>query len=174
MEDLKYPIGKCQIEKEITEEMRLPWIQQIAQLPGQLQAAVKGFTKEQLATPYRPEGWTVLQVVHHLADSHMHAYIRFRFGLTEDHPTIKPYHEGSWADLADARTSSPDLSLAILQGIHTRWALLAQSLSPADFSRKIVHPERGELSLDTLLNLYSWHGCHHLAHIQNLKARQGW
>lgn len=174
MEELKYPIGKFHFEKEFTPENRQGWIADIEQLPGQLREAVKGFTAAQLETPYRPGGWTLRQVVHHLADSHVHSYIRFRFGLTEQEPTIKPYDEARWAELADAKSAPLELSLAMLEGIHGRWVALTKTMSPADFSRVLLHPERGQLSLGQLLNLYSWHSRHHLAHITGLRRRSGW
>jgi hypothetical protein len=174
MEELKYPIGKFHFETEATDSLRQNWIQQIANLPGRLREAVKDLSDAQLDTPYRPEGWTIRQVVHHLADSHIHSYIRFRFGLTENEPPIKPFDEVRWAELEDARQAPVGLSLGILEGIHARWTLLARSLQTTDFSRSVLHPERGMLSLNKLLNLYSWHGQHHLAHIENLKSRMGW
>ncbi len=174
MEELKYPIGKFHFEEEITDNLRQSWIQQIAEMPGRLGEAVKDLSDAQLDTPYRSDGWTLRQVVHHLADSHIHGYIRFRFGLTENEPLIKPFDEVLWAELEDARQAPVELSLNILEGIQARWTLLARSMKTADFPRSVLHPERGALCLDQLLNLYSWHGRHHLAQIQNLKARMKW
>ena len=174
MEDLRYPIGKVKLETDVTEVQRQQWINEIAQLPAQLKEAVKGWPAAQLDTPYRPEGWTVRQVVHHLADSHIHCYIRFRLGLTEEEPVIKPYHEVTWAELADAKTGPIELSLSLLEAIHGRWVLLLRTLPVSAFARTIRHLERGLMTLDTILNLYSWHGRHHLAHITSLRDRMGW
>jgi hypothetical protein len=174
MEDLRYPIGKVKMETEVTEAQRQQWINEIAQLPAQLKEAVKGWSTAQLDTPYRPEGWTVRQVIHHLADSHIHCYIRFRFGLTEEEPVVKPYNEVTWAELADAKTGPIELSLSMLEAIHGRWVLLLRTLPASAFSRTIRHLERGLMSMDTILNLYSWHGRHHLAHITSLRNRMEW
>jgi hypothetical protein len=172
--DLRYPIGKFQKEIELTETRREELIYGLASLPANLRRAVQGLSQQQLDTPYRPEGWTIRQVVHHLPDSHMNAYVRFRLALTEQEPTIKPYDERRWAELADARTAPTDLSLTLLDVLHQRWTLLLRSLSPPDFSRTFLHPELGVLTLDTQLSLYDWHGRHHLAHITALKERMHW
>ncbi len=174
MTDLRYPIGKFELVTSATESQRREWIDNIARAPGIVRAAIKGLTEEQLDTPYRPEGWTVRQVVHHLADSHLNAYTRFRLALTEDEPLIKPYQEDRWARLEDARTAPVDLSLTLLDSLHSRWILLLRSMSAADFSRKFRHPERGVLALDTNLGIYAWHGRHHTAHITSLRERMGW
>jgi uncharacterized damage-inducible protein DinB len=174
MTDLRYPIGKFETVAEVTDSLRKKWIENIAQAPGKIRAAVKGLSPEQLDTPYRPEGWTVRQVVHHLADSHLNAYARFRLALTEDVPTIKPYHEDLWAKLDDARTAPVDISFALLDALHTRWVLLLRSMSPADFSRTFNHPESGVRTLETNLAIYEWHGRHHTAHITSLRERMGW
>ena len=174
MTDLRYPIGKFTVEGEITDERRRKWIDDIAQTPAQLRAAVAGLTEEQLETPYRPGGWTVRQVVHHLPDSHLNSYVRFKLALTEEQPTIKPYEQGRWAELEDARGAPAEISLALLESLHRRWVLMLRSLKPSDFARKFRHPELGEVSLEWNLALYSWHGRHHIAHITSLRERMGW
>jgi uncharacterized damage-inducible protein DinB len=149
-------------------------IEQIAETPAKVRAAVEGFTEQQLDTPYREGGWTVRQVVHHLADSHMNAYVRFKLALTEDEPTIKTYEQDRWADTVDSRTAPAEISLLLLDGLHDRWAMLLRSLSAADFARKFTHPEHGKMTLERLLGLYAWHGRHHTAHITGLRDRKGW
>jgi len=172
--DLQYPIGKFQWGGAITDKQREELIAQVAQAPAQLRQAVTGLTQEQVDTPYRPEGWTVRQVVHHLPDSHMNTYIRFRLALTENEPTIKPYDQERWAVLEDARTAPIELSLALLESLHSRWVLLLRSLRPQDFGRTLRHPELGVLTLDRYLSLVAWHGRHHIAHITSLRGRMGW
>ncbi len=174
MTDLRYPIGKYEPVTNLTESLRREWIDNIAAAPVILRAAVKGLSEEQLNTPYRPEGWTVRQVVHHVADSHMNAYTRFRLALTEDGPTVKPYQEDKWARLEDARTAPVEISLSLIDSLHSRWVLLLRSLSPADFGRTFRHPERGVMTLDANLGMYAWHGRHHTAHITSLRNRMGW
>lgn len=174
MTDLRYPIGKYEPPATITESHRREWIDNIAKAPEVYRAAVKGLSDEQLNTPYRPEGWTLRQVVHHVADSHLNAYTRFRLALTEDQPIVKPYVEARWAKLQDARTAPVDLSLAIIEPLHQRWVLLLRSMTPADFGRTFRHPELGVLSLDTNLGMYAWHSRHHAAHIASLRSRMGW
>jgi hypothetical protein len=179
-EDLRYPIGRLQME-ETTDEpgdsglgSRREWIDQIERCPAQLRAAVQGLTDEQLDTPYRPGGWTVRQVVHHLPDSHMNAYVRFRLGLTEETPRIKAYLQEPWASLPDARTAPVGLSLDLLDALHRRWVALLRALGPEDFRRTIDHPESGLLTLGQLLSSYAWHGRHHVAHVTSLRGRMGW
>ena len=172
--DLQYPIGKFQWGGAITDKQREELIAQLEQAPAQLRQAVTGLTQEQVDTPYRPEGWTVRQVVHHLPDSHMNTYIRFRLALTENEPTIKPYDQERWAVLEDARTAPIELSLALLESLHSRWVLLLRSLRPQDFGRTLRHPELGVLTLDRYLSLVAWHGRHHIAHITSLRGRMGW
>ena len=164
--DLRYPIGKFTAPKSITAADRKVWIRDIDALPEQVRAEVGGLTLELLDTPYRPGGWTVRQVVHHLADSHVNSYVRYRLALTEDAPTVKGYDEAKWAELPDARSAPVDLSLAILESIHKRWVALLNQMSDADFDRVFVHSERGPVSLGTNLALYSWHGKHHIGHIR--------
>jgi DinB superfamily len=172
--DLRYPIGPFQYDGPQTDEQRQGSIDQIAETPARLRAAVEGLSPQQLGTPYRPGGWTVRQVVHHLPDSHLNSYIRFRLALTEDAPTIKPYYEDRWAELDDARHAPIDLSLALLESLHRRWVLLLRSLTAQDFSRTFLHPELGVVSLDMNVSLYTWHGRHHVAHITALRKRMGW
>lgn len=172
--DLKYPVGKYQRPTSWSDADRAAGIASIAALPKAMRDAVAGLSDAQLDTPYRPDGWTVRQVVHHVADSHLNAYCRIRLALTEDSPTIKPYEEAKWADLADARTQPVAVSLTILDAIHTRWVVLMKSLSPAQFARPFNHPESGPSTVDGLVALYSWHGRHHTAHITELRTREGW
>ncbi len=173
-EELRYPAGRPDRELSLTAAERGELIDQIAALPAQLRAAVAGWTDEQLDTPYRPEGWTARQVVHHLADSHIHSYTRFRFGLAEEQPTIKPYNEAIWADLTDARTAPVEWSLQLVESVHRRWVMLLRSLDESAFRRTVLHPENGVMTLDQVVQTYSWHGRHHVAHIAGLARRRGW
>ncbi len=172
--DLQYPVGRYEAPAFISPAQRGAWIEEMANLPRNLKNAVGGLNDSQLDTPYRPGGWTVRQVVHHLPDSHLNSYTRFRLALTEDSPLIKPYEEGKWAELNDARTAPLAPSLSLLEGLHGRFVLLLKSLSEADFARTFRHPELGERRLDWTLGLYAWHSLHHVAHIKNLRNRQGW
>jgi hypothetical protein len=172
--DLRYPIGKYEPITESNEAQRHALLESLAAAPLRLRAAVQDLSTQQLDTPYRPEGWTVRQVVHHVADSHVNGYIRFRWALTEAEPTIKPYDEKQWARLSDAHRADPALSLALLDALHQRWVLLLQALQPTDFDRTLLHPEMGWLKLDTMLGLYDWHGRHHTAHITGLRERLQW
>jgi len=172
--DLRYPVGKFKWAGSSTEAERNEHIHNIEQTPPRLRAAVAGLSGEQLDTPYRPDGWTVRQVVHHLADSHMNAYVRYRLALTEDEPTIKPYNEAQWAELIDAKTAPIEVSLLLLESLHDRWVTLLKSLAPSDWSRTFRHPELGVVSLEKNLALYSWHGRHHVAHITSLRERMTW
>jgi uncharacterized damage-inducible protein DinB len=174
VEDLRYPIGKFEYDGVATDESRRERIDQIAQTPAKLQAAVANLTGEQLDAPYRPGGWTIRQLAHHVPDSHLNSYVRFRLALTEDEPTIKPYHEDRWAELPDARTAPIACSLALLESLHQRWVLLLRSLTPEQFARTLRHPELGIVTLDKNLALYAWHGRHHVAHITRLRERMGW
>lgn len=171
--DLRYPIGRFDDGMPITAEVRESAIAAIAELPVRLRGAVAGLADAQLDTPYRPDGWTVRQVVHHLADSHINAYIRTKLGLTEHEPTIKPYDQDSWVPLPDSGLPV-DVSLFILDGVHTRWTTLWRSLTPAQFSRVFHHPEIGVVTLDSQLQMYAWHSRHHVAHITALRQREGW
>jgi uncharacterized damage-inducible protein DinB len=165
MSDLQYPIGRFTFPESTTAEQRQTWIQEIARAPQELRAAVAGLSQEQLDTPYRPGGWTVRQVAHHVPDSHMNAFIRFKLALTEDQPTIKPYNEARWAVLADAALPI-DPSLDLLAALHIRWVRLLQTLSELDYQRTFVHPESGVWRLDQCLAQYAWHGRHHTGHIR--------
>ena len=171
--DLRYPIGKFQPAENVTHIQRRAFIDAIAETPKKLKAAVSGLDEHQLDTPYRPGGWTVRQVVHHVPDSHMNSYVRFKLALTEDEPTIKPYDEARWAELADAKTPV-ETSLLLLESLHKRWVLLLNSLTPSDWQRKFRHPERGTVTLENNLQLYAWHGRHHVAHITALRDRNDW
>ena len=157
-----------------TEASRAAAISTIAATPANLRRATGGLSDTQLDTPYRPEGWTVRQLVHHVADSHMNAYVRTRLALTEDNPTIKPYDEAEWAELSDARSQPIDGSLQLLDVLHTRWVVLLGTLTSTHFGRTMMHPENGPMTIDSLLELYAWHGRHHVAHVTELKNRSGW
>ncbi len=172
--DLRYLIGKFERPETITESQRRAFIDAIAETPVHLVSAVARLTPAQLDTPYRPGGWTVRQLAHHIPDSHMNAYVRFKLTLTESEPTIKPYEEARWAELGDVATTPVETSLALLDNLHKRWVALLRSLTPADWARKFRHPEVGAMSLDQNLALYAWHGKHHVAHITALRERNGW
>jgi hypothetical protein len=174
MTDPRYPIGRFQHHGPGTPARREAWIADIAALPSRLREAVAGLSDAQLDTPYRPGGWTVRQVVHHLADSHINSYVRFRLTVTEHEPTIKPYEEARWAELPDARTGDVAVSLGLLEHLHDRWVRLLRSLAPSDFDRKLHHPESGTLDLHYLTDMYAWHCRHHLAHVLELRKREGW
>lgn len=174
MDDLRFPVGKFNYAGPASEADLRMWLSQIAETPALLRAAVNGLAEEQLNTPYRPEGWTVRQVVHHVADSHMNSYVRFRLALTEDEPVIKPYEENLWAQLSDASSAPVELSLSLLDSLHQRWMLLLNSLGPAERARAFRHPEMGLVTLEKNVALYAWHGRHHVAHITALKSRMGW
>ncbi|HUK91062.1 MAG TPA: putative metal-dependent hydrolase [Blastocatellia bacterium] len=174
MSDLRFPIGKCELRSSMSPEGRRKCIDEIAAAPAGIRAAVSGLNQEQMETPYRPGGWTVRQVVHHVPDSHLNSYTRFKLALTEDEPTIRPYREDRWAELADSKTTPIEVSMTLLESLHQRWAILLSSMDPADFQRTLRHPEIGTLTLDAMLDLYSWHGKHHAAHITTLRERQGW
>ncbi|MEJ7846960.1 MAG: YfiT family bacillithiol transferase [Pyrinomonadaceae bacterium] len=160
-EDLSYPIGKF---NQSTATSRADNIQTISDLPSNLANAVSRLSEHQLDTPYRPEGWTVRQTVHHVADSHLNSFIRFKLALTENSPTIRPYYEERWAELDDSKMPV-ETSLKIIDGLHARWTQLLQSMSDTDFERRLIHPETGEWTLEKLLALYAWHSRHHTAHI---------
>ena len=171
--DLRYPVGRFAYSGA-DAATRAAAIETIAALPQKMRAVVEGMSDAQLDTPYRLDGWTVRQVVHHVPDSHMNALIRFKFALTEDVPRIKPYNEARWAELADGRSGPVAPSLALLDGLHARWTLLLRSMRAEDFDRQLEHPEQGILPLDRMLALYAWHSRHHVAHITELARREGW
>jgi uncharacterized damage-inducible protein DinB len=177
--DLQYPIGRFAWNRVgdgllAREGERQQWLAEIEETPERLRAAVEGLADAQLDTPYRAGGWTVRQVVHHLADSHMNAYVRFRLALTEDEPAIKAYKEKLWAELSDARTAPIDLSLTLLDSLHRRWVRLLRSLKPEDFASALWHPEEGRVTLEKYMAMYARHGKHHVAHITGLRERSGW
>lgn len=166
----RYPIGKFTPSSGGTDQA----ISEIAALPSALRASVAGLTDPQLDTPYRDGGWTVRQLVHHVADSHINAYVRMRLALTEDWPTIKPYEETLWAELADAKTLPVEVSLSLLEALHGRWVALLKSLRDTDWERGYVHPENGREALSKVVAMYSWHGRHHAAHVTKLRKRMHW
>jgi len=172
--DLRYPIGPFETVSTLTPDERRAAIEAIAEVPTRLRAAVAGLSPAQLDTPYRPGGWTVRQLVHHIGDSHMNALTRFKLALTEDEPTIKTYEENLWAELADAKTPPIEPSLALIENLHTRWIILLRSLTPQQFRRKFRHSGWGSETVDFLLAQYAWHGKHHVAHVTSLRRRNGW
>jgi len=174
MTDLRYPIGTYDWHQEVSAADLETCKQDIEQLPSRVRLMVGGWRQERLDTPYRPDGWTVRQVVHHLADSHMNAFVRFKLALTEDEPTVKTYFEDRWATLGDSLAAPLELSLTLLEALHARWTLLLRSMSEADFGRSLRHPERGIVTLRSMTGIYAWHGRHHTAHIAGLRARMGW
>lgn len=174
MTDLRYPTGKLTYDPDLTPAKRQAMIRTIADTPSRLRAAVAGLTETQLDTPYRPDGWTVRQVLHHVPDSHVNAYVRFKLALTEDNPTIRPYQEAEWAKVADTRLTPVDVSLRLLEAVHERWVILLESMQEADFARPLYHPDNGAMTIDRLLQVYAWHGPHHVAHITELRKREGW
>ncbi|EGW39210.1 YfiT family bacillithiol transferase [Desulfosporosinus sp. OT] len=173
MDKLRYPIGQFNMSEDVSLDQVENLIAQIEVLPRLLTDSVKDLSEEQLSTSYRPGGWTIRQVIHHIADSHMNSYIRFKLALTEDTPTIKPFNEVLWAELEDARTLPVDVSLNLLETLHKRWSVLLRSMSPVELNRQFCHPEAGDLSLKKAIGLYAWHGNHHLAHITNYRKNIG-
>ncbi len=172
--DPRYPVGKFEWPTSFSEAERKQRIADLEQLPAKIRAAVTGMSEAQLDTPYREGGWTVRQVVHHVPDSHLNAYVRWKLALTEDTPTIKPYDEAAWAELADAKLPV-EISLNILEGVHGRWVAVIKGMQPEHWKREFFHPDmKKNITLDQLLALYSWHSRHHLAHITELKKRKGW
>jgi hypothetical protein len=175
MDDLRYPIGRfIPPAGDTSEAGRALLIAQIEEAPASLRTALAGLSPAQLESPYRPGGWTVRQVTHHLPDSHLNGYVRVRLALTEDAPTIKPYAEERWATLADAKSADVSLSIDLLEAVHRRWVLLLRSLEPAEWKRTLHHPEHGTLDLDWMLAEYAWHGRHHVAQVTSLRQRNGW
>lgn len=171
--DLRYPVGEFAMPTEVTPVMRAAAIADIAELPARLRAAVRGLSESQIDSPYRPGGWTVRQVVHHLGDSHMNAFVRLKLALTEDNPTVKPYDEKAFATLPDQRLPI-EVSLVLLDGLHARWASVLNTLTVEQFARPLYHPEIGSITVDYLAQTYGWHSRHHVAHITRLRERQGW
>src|SRR5262245_25467670 len=172
--DPRYPTGKFEMPAAVTAALRQAGIERIAETPVKFRAAVRGLSEAQLDTPYRDGGWTVRQVVHHVPDSHVNAYVRLKLALTESAPTIKPYAEDKWAELSDTRSTPIEVSLTLLDSLHTRWVLLLRSLKAEDFAKKLVHPDHGEKNVDWLLFVYAWHGPHHTAHITELRKKNNW
>jgi hypothetical protein len=172
--DPRYPIGKFSFEGPLSEEQKNKFLDDIEQTPARLKAAVAGLSDAQLDTPYRDGGWTVRQVVHHVPDSHMNSYVRFKLALTEPEPTIRTYMENLWAELPEAKSAPIELSLGLLESLHERWMLMLQAFAPADWKRTFRHPEIGLVSLEKNLALYAWHGRHHVAHITELRKKMGW
>lgn len=172
--DPRFPIGKFDHNITVTKEMRNDFIKTIESLPSQLRKEVENLSRQQLDTPYRDGGWTVRQVTHHLPDSHINSYVRFKLALTENNPAIKTYEEHLWAELPDTFKTPIDVSLNLLESLHARWAILLRSLTDEQFERTFQHPEWGDITLSKTLALYAWHCEHHLAHITELKKRMGW
>ena len=172
--DPRYPIGKFSFQGPLTAQQKKEFLNDIEQTPARLRAAVSGLSDQQLDTPYREGGWTVRQVVHHVPDSHVNSYIRFKLALTEEEPTIRPYMEDRWAELPEAKSGSIDVSLALLESLHRRWMLVLRGLTDAQWARSFRHPEMGLLSLEKTLALYAWHGRHHVAHVTELRKKMGW
>src|SRR5580765_7662852 len=174
MEDMRFPVGKFHYDGPLTPGQQKSFLEAIAQTPAQLRAAIKGLSDSQLDTPYRPQGWTVRQVVHHVPDSHLNSYVRFKLALTEEEPTIKTYAEDRWAELADTKATPLEVSLTLLDSLHDRWVRLLRSLTPEEWKRTVRHPEVGPMTLEKTLALYAWHGRHHVAHITELRKRMSW
>jgi hypothetical protein len=172
--DLSYPLGKFNWKQQVTAEGRASRIAVIENAPGLFREAVRGLSDGQLDTPYRPGGWTVRQVVHHVADSHMNSFVRFRLALTEDNPAVRGYDQAKWSELADSRIVPVEASLSLLGGLHARWTALLRSMTDSDFARTFVHSELGAVPLEQILALYAWHTRHHAAHITGLRERMGW
>ncbi len=173
--DLRYPLGRFTPPERVSADQRARSIAEIAAAPAALRSAVRGLSDAQLDTPYRPDGWTVRQVVHHVPDSHLQAYVRIKLALTEEEPTIKPYVEARWAELPEARSAPIEMSLVLLEALHVRMLAALESLDDALFSRRYTHPEYGrQFSIDQTVALYAWHGRHHVAHIMALREREGW
>ncbi len=171
--DLRYPVGKFRYDGPYSEAQREQLIATLAELPAKMRAAVAGLNENQIDTPYRDGGWTVRQTVHHVADSHMNSFLRFRWAITEDNPTIKPYDEAKWAEIPDAK-EPVEVSLTLIDSLHRRMVVMLRSFGPEEWRRTLVHPENGPLTLDKMLGLYAWHSRHHVAHITELRKRMGW
>ncbi len=174
LEALQYPIGRLRKQDRFTDDERAALIARIAAQPAAFRAQVSSLSDEQLDTPYRPGGWTVRQLAHHMTDSHMNAYIRVKLALTEETPTVKPYDQDAWVQLGDIAAVHPSVSLAVLDGLHARMVATLRAAEPADFRRRLMHPENGPMTLDDVVNMYAWHGDHHIAHVRGLRERMGW
>jgi uncharacterized damage-inducible protein DinB len=171
--DPRYPVGKFERKSTLTPDERRLCIEQIAETPAKLRDAIEGLSPQQLETPYREGGWTLREVAHHLPDSHLNAYCRFKLALTEDNPRIKAYDEAAWATLADTRETPVTVSLSLLESLHDRWVRILRSMKDDDFTRTLDHPENGPMTLDAMLGLYAWHGRHHVAHVTTTRERMG-
>jgi uncharacterized damage-inducible protein DinB len=174
MTDPRYPIGKWERRDTLAPGERAEMIAQIAETPARMRAAVAELDDAQLDTPYREGGWRVRQVVHHVPDSHLNSYTRFKLALTEEEPTIRPYDEAKWAELSDSRDTPVETSLTMLDALHDRWTRLLRAMSDDDFRRTLRHPDIGVMTLDALLSMYAWHGRHHVGHVTSLRERMGW
>ena len=175
MEDLSYPIGRFQSrQRPLTSEERTQLIDAIDAHPANMRAAVAGLSDEQLDTPYRDGGWTVRQVVHHVVDSHINSYVRFKLAVTEDEPTIRTYEQAEWAELPEARSAPVEMSLMILEALHPRWVAMLRAFDADHFARTLQYPDVGVVSVDVLLEIYGWHCPHHEAHVTRLRDRMGW
>ncbi|MFY9559775.1 MAG: bacillithiol transferase BstA [Terriglobales bacterium] len=174
MTDPRYPIGKFSFDGPLTAEQKQQYLNDIEQTPARLRAAVSGLSDSQLNTPYREGGWTVRQLAHHVPDSHMNAYIRFKLALTEDDPTIRPYMEDRWAELPESRQAPIEISLALLESLHRRWIMVLRNIKESDWKRTFRHPDLGPMTLEKNLALYAWHGRHHVAHVTTLREKMGW
>ena len=174
MEALRFPIGRFEEDPQPTRAKHKSWVDQIGRVPGELRALVQDLSERQLDTPYRPDGWTVRQVVHHLADSHLNAYVRTKLALTEEAPTIKPYDEAAWAELPDGSTAPIESSMSLLEALHARWVATLRALDEEAFKRTLNHPEQGVLTISRIVQGYAWHGRHHIAHVNTLRDKMGW
>jgi len=173
-EEVRFPVGDFVIDPVVTDEKRRGWIAEMAQAPENLRVALAGLSDDQLDTCYREGGWTLRQVIHHLADAHINGFVRFKLALTEDNPPIKTYEETLWAETIDGREAPVELSLKLLEALHERWIILLDSLRESDFAKSFSHPQRGAMTIDKAIQLYAWHGVHHAAHITGLRERKGW
>ena len=173
-DEIRFPVGDFVIAPAVTDEKRRRWIAEIAQAPTKLRGALAGLSEDQLNARYREGGWTLRQVVHHLADAHVNGFARFKLALTEDNPPIKTYEEALWAETIDGREAPVELSLKLLEALHERWIILLDSLRDRDFARSFSHPQRGVMTIDKAIQLYAWHGVHHTAHVTGLREREGW
>ena len=174
VDEIRYPVGEFRIDPDVTPHKRKMWIEQMAEAPAKLRTALLGLSEEQLDARYRKDGWTLRQVVHHLADAQLNGFTRFKLALTEDRPAIKTYEEDLWSETADGREAPVNLSVDLLTALHARWVILLESLAESGFARTFRHPQRGELRIDDAIQLYAWHGIHHTAHISKLRERKAW
>ena len=174
MESLRFPIGRFEEDPQPTRAKHKGWVDQIGRVPGELRALVQDLSERQLDTPYRPDGWTVRQVVHHLADSHLNAYVRTKLALTEEEPTIKPYDQAAWAELPDGSTAPIESSMSLLEALHARWVATLRAIDEEAFKRTLNHPEQGLITISRIVQSYAWHGQHHIAHVNTLRDKMGW